>query len=60
MNNCDNDMNQDIDNLVKSIKPMIEEFLSFLDENGFELNEEGDVVPKKGPQLSLNRSDLNE
>ena len=48
--------------LVKELKPMISSFLEYIDSMGFELDENGDVVPKKTkePNLFLKKRDKNE
>ena len=48
--------------LAKEIKPMISGFLEYLDSMGFELDENGDIVPKKSKNfnLFLKKRDKNE
>ncbi len=56
MSENDEELNEVVSNIVKSLKPKIEEFLKMIDEYGYELDEDGDLVPKKNNTLSLKRN----
>ena len=51
------EIQRDVDEIVKSLKPVIEKFLKEIDELGFELDDNGDLVPKKGNVPRLIRKD---
>jgi len=51
------EMQKDVDTLVESLKPIIESFLKEIDDLGFELDDNGDIVPKKSNTLKLTRKD---
>ena len=56
MSENDKELNEVVSNIVESLKPKIEEFLKMIDEYGYELDEDGDLVPKKNNTLSLKRN----
>ena len=51
------EIQKSVDEIVKSIKPAIESFLKQIDELGFELDDNGDLVPKKSNVPRLIRKD---
>ena len=51
------EIQKNVDELVMSVKPIIENFLIEIDELGFELNDDGDLVPKKSNVPRLIRKD---
>ena len=51
------EMQKDVDTLVESLKPIIESFLKEIDDLGFELDDNGDIVRKESSVLKLTRKD---
>ena len=54
------EIQKDVDALVKSLKPIIESFLKEIDDLGYELDDNGDLVPKKSNVPRLTRKDRSE
>ena len=53
----EDEIQKDVDELVNSLKPIIENFLKEIDELGFELDDNGDLIPKTSNELKLIRKD---
>ena len=51
------ELQKDVDSIVDSLKPIIESFLKEIDDLGFELDDNGDIVPKKNNVPRLVRKD---
>ena len=51
------EMQKTVDEVVSSLKPVIEDFLKMINDLGFELNDDGDLVPIKGRSRGLKRRD---
>ncbi len=50
-------LQKDVDSIVASLKPIIESFLKEIDDLGFELDDNGDIVPKKSNVPRLVKKD---
>lgn len=53
----EDEIQKDVAELVNSLKPIIENFLKEIDELGFELDDNGDLVPKTSNMPRLIRKD---
>lgn len=52
MNDKDNEeLDKEVKKIVDEIGPTIKSFLDYLDSNGFELNDAGDIVEKNSKRL---------
>ena len=53
----DEEIQENVDEMVKSLKPVIENFLKQIDELGYELDDNGDLIPKKSNVPRLTRKE---